>query len=113
MYANASQLLDWNDPVVWLGPLIESVGRLRILGHYWQTQKPGPTDALVLEALEVDDQITHLMEQLPEEWRFEVRPPNRTSARAYNGIAHAYHSYRATRYWNALRMMRLFLNLVV
>ncbi|KAH6884244.1 hypothetical protein B0T10DRAFT_493804 [Thelonectria olida] len=92
------------DPALRIGPIIDRAAVLRERA----LKTPGP--GLIFEAMSLDRETIELSESLGPTFRITTRPKQETPPWAYLGIAHRYPSHRATKFWNALRMIRLFLN---
>ncbi|KAF9874423.1 putative C6 zinc finger domain-containing protein [Colletotrichum karsti] len=107
LYEDAKPLLDLSGPVHQVAPLNDRLASLRsriaqIEGQHRQE--------LVLEALDLDAETVRIGQSVPEDWKFTARLPEESSPLTYKGISLRYPSLSAVRYWNSLRIIRMFLN---
>lgn len=107
LYEEARPHLDLDDPFLSMTPVVDRVAALR--SRISQTSDSGRRD-LVIEALDLDAATAKIGHDVPEGWRFTTRSPGERSPMPYKGMSFGYPSLRALRYWNALRIIRLFLN---
>lgn len=109
LHERARPFFDTDDPNVRLGPVVDKVANLRAsIGR--DNPPPGRVQRAIEEALAIDAEAAALCDMLTNEWRFELRPPEEVPPTAYLGLVHRYHNLAAVRHWNALRIMRLYLN---
>lgn len=111
VYEQAKPFFEPGDPNVQIGSLLDKIASLTA-----RLQPVLPADRLsgtIQEAMELDEEAQSLIDMLPDSWRYEVMPLHMTPSNAYQGLAHQYPAYKMARHWNALRILRLFLNEIV
>ncbi|KAH7007430.1 hypothetical protein EDB80DRAFT_718720 [Ilyonectria destructans] len=104
LHDEAIQFLDTKDPALRLGPIIDRAASIRARA------KTSPVAGLLYEARDLDKETVALTDSLEEEMRYTIRPKEDTPPWAYLGIAFRHRNHRVAKFWNAIRMMRMFLN---
>ncbi|KAL0940264.1 C6 zinc finger transcription factor [Colletotrichum truncatum] len=107
LYEQARPYLDLGDPILQVAPIIDRVASLRARVAQANDQYKRE---LVMEALDLDADTVRLGQSVPEGWKFTARLPEESSPMTYKGISLRYPSLEAVRYWNGLRIVRMFLN---
>ncbi|KAK5996316.1 hypothetical protein PT974_03071 [Cladobotryum mycophilum] len=96
-------LLDKNDFAMILAPIIDKVASLRAR----TINDPNPK--LLQEALDVDNDIVAFTNSLECGMQYTPRPQDEIPSWAYLQTAHRYPHIRIAKFWNAIRMIRMFL----
>ncbi|KAK6225296.1 C6 zinc finger transcription factor [Colletotrichum tabaci] len=110
IYEGARPYLDLGDPFLEMTDIVDRVATLRSrIAHLEDPQR----HEILYEALGLDAATARLGQEVPEEWRFCARLPGERSPMSYKGMSFRYPSLRVLRYWNSLRMIRMFLNDVI
>ncbi|KAF7563753.1 hypothetical protein G7046_g403 [Stylonectria norvegica] len=104
LYHDALGYLDVKKPAVRMGPIMDQAASLRA-----QSAKISSIE-LFEEAWELDQQCLALLAGLAPEMCFIVRPKEDNPPWAYLDTAHRYPNHWVAKFWNALRMIRMFLN---
>ncbi|OLN93294.1 hypothetical protein CCHL11_08358 [Colletotrichum chlorophyti] len=107
LYEDAQSWLNMDDPFLKLAPIIDRVADLRARAARADDSQRRD---LVAEALELDSAAARMGQEVPDGWKFTARLPGERAHMLYKGISLRYPSLRALRYWNSLRMLRMFLN---
>ncbi|KAI8266838.1 hypothetical protein K4K58_009162 [Colletotrichum sp. SAR11_239] len=107
LFESAKPMLDLSDPFLMTAPIVDRVASLR--SRIERVHDQNRRD-LVWEALDLDIETLRLGQGVAEDWKFTARLPGQSSRLTYKGISLRYPSLRALRYWNALRIIRMFLN---
>lgn len=92
------------DPVILIRPIMDKASNLRERA----LKAPGPD--IIFDALALDEETLKLSQSLGPMYEIEIRSKEDTPSWAYMSIAHRYRNRRVAKFWNALRMIRLFLN---
>lgn len=103
----ALPFLDPKDPAVRLGPIVERAALLR------SRRKVMRVSALVKEALSIDRELLSLIEGFEDSILYKRRSKEETPSWAYFDTAASYPTRRAAKFWNAIRMLRMFVNELV
>ncbi|KAJ0165105.1 hypothetical protein CTA2_12340 [Colletotrichum tanaceti] len=110
VYEGARPYLDLGDPFFEMTGIVDRVATLRSrIAHLQDSQR----HEVLYEALGLDASTARLGHEVPEEWRFSARLPGERVPMSYKGMSFRYPSLRVLRYWNSLRMIRMFLNDVI
>ncbi|KAK2001371.1 hypothetical protein LX36DRAFT_653440 [Colletotrichum falcatum] len=110
LYETASPYLDLDDPFLKMTPILDRVATLRSrIASLGDSERQD----VLYEALDLDAATAKLGQEVPEEWRFTARPPGERAPMPYKGMSFRYPSLLVLRYWNSLRIIRMFLNDVV
>lgn len=104
LHDEAMPFLDATDPALRIGPIVDRAASIRSRAK----NCPGPE--LIYEARDLDKKAVALMDSLAEEMHYTIRSKEDTPPWAYLGIAYHYPSHRVAKFWNAIRMIRMFLN---
>ncbi|OHF00038.1 C6 zinc finger protein [Colletotrichum orchidophilum] len=107
LFDDAQPYLDLNDPFLKITPILDRVATLR--SRIAKLHDLERHEAIV-EALDLDAATANLGREVAAEWRFTARSPDERAAMTYKGMSFCYPSLRALRYWNSLRVIRMFLN---
>ncbi|KAF6834699.1 C6 zinc finger transcription factor [Colletotrichum plurivorum] len=107
LYEDVRPQLDLHDPVSKLVPVVDQLASLRSRAERADDQHRRD---LILEALTLDADTARMGQAVPEEWKFAARLPGERAPMTYKGISLRYPSLQALRYWNAVRIIRMFLN---
>ncbi|KAI8291030.1 hypothetical protein K4K60_003500 [Colletotrichum sp. SAR11_57] len=107
LFESAKPMLDLSDPFLMTAPIVDRVASLR--SRIERVHDQNRRD-LVWEALDLDIETLRVGQGVAEDWKFTARLPGQSSRLTYKGISLRYPSLRALRYWNALRIIRMFLN---
>lgn len=102
--AEAKEWIDPRDPTFRLGPIIDRAASIRARAETC------PGSEFALEAWNLDREITLLTKSLDQTLHFGIAYEEEASPWSYLGIAYRYPSHRAAKYWNAVRMIRMFVN---
>lgn len=105
--AGAVPFLNAKDPAVRLGPILDKAASIRA------RQSKSHFASLMYEALDLDDEVVDLIGGFEDELLYTQRTREDTPSWAYLGTASRYPSRRAAKFWNAIRMLRVFLNEVI
>ncbi|KAK1965616.1 hypothetical protein LY78DRAFT_91837 [Colletotrichum sublineola] len=110
LYENARLHLDLDDPFSKMTPIVDRVATLRSrIASLGDSER----QELLYEALDLDAATAKLGQKVPEEWRFTARSPGERAPISYKGVSLRYPSLLVLRYWNSLRIIRMFLNDVI
>ncbi|KAF6838658.1 C6 zinc finger transcription factor [Colletotrichum musicola] len=107
LYEDVRPQLDLHDPVSKLVPIVDQLASLRSRAERADDRHRRD---LILEALTLDADTARMGQAVPEEWKFAARLPGERAPMTYKGISLRYPSLQALRYWNAVRIIRMFLN---
>ncbi|KXH41136.1 C6 zinc finger domain-containing protein [Colletotrichum simmondsii] len=107
LYDDAQPYLDHSDPFLRVTPVLDRVAMLRSRIAYLEDSE---RHEVLVEALDLDAATAKLGQEVSAEWRFTARDPYEKAPMTYKGISFRYPSLRALRYWNSLRIIRMFLN---
>jgi len=93
---------------VYLGPVLKCMAEIRA------GMKPGgiyceDPSSLARRAAEIDSKMIHLMDHMARVWPPKMVPAPASSL-GYRGWGHSYTTHQVAHRWNAMRMIRLFLN---
>lgn len=97
-------LLDSHDPAVRLANLLHKVSAIKA-----KSREQEPNLALLLEAIEVDQEIVQLCDDPPPSLAYTREPLARGPAWTYKRIVHTYPNLRLCKVWNSVRLLRIFL----
>ncbi|EGX96808.1 C6 transcription factor, putative [Cordyceps militaris CM01] len=97
--------LDGHEPAVRLTALMHVVSAIRAQA----CEEPRDHQALLIRALELDQEIFAFCEAPPTTLDFARETHCWGPAWTYRGIVHTYPSLRLCKYWNAVRLLRVFL----
>ncbi|GJC83797.1 hypothetical protein ColLi_06635 [Colletotrichum liriopes] len=107
LYENARPHLDLDDPFLKMTPILDRVATLRSrIADLEDSQR----HEVLCEALDLDAATAKLGQEVPEEWRFVARLSGERAPMSYKGMSFRYPSLLVLRYWNSLRIIRMFLN---
>ncbi|KAI5458313.1 putative C6 transcription factor [Mariannaea sp. PMI_226] len=104
LHNQAIRFLDPQDPTLRLGPIIDRAASIRA------RTKTHPCPQLIYEAIDLDQEALALTDSFEEKMDFGIRLAEDNPPWAYLGIAYRYPNHRVAKYWNAVRMIRMFLN---
>ncbi|CAM1504842.1 Fc.00g024330.m01.CDS01 [Cosmosporella sp. VM-42] len=100
----AMEFLNAKDPALRLGPIVDRAASIRARAE----ECPGTE--FIAEAAIIDQEVVDFIASFEEGLQYTVRDKEDTPPWAYLGIAHRYPSHRVAKFWNAIRMIRMFLN---
>ncbi|KAK2056129.1 C6 zinc finger domain-containing protein [Colletotrichum caudatum] len=110
LYESSKPHLDLDDPFLKMTPIVDRVATLRSrIASLGDSER----HEVLYEALDLDAATAKLGQKVPEEWRFTARHPGERAPMSYKGMSFRYPSLLVLRYWNSLRMIRMFLNDVI
>ncbi|KAK1980413.1 hypothetical protein LZ30DRAFT_723428 [Colletotrichum cereale] len=104
LHIESVPFLRGEDPAILFVPIIDKAASLR------QRAAKFLSPELIIEAMRLDHETITLSENLGPMFRVTTRSKEEKPSWAYLSIAHYYPDRRAAKLWNALRMIRLFLN---
>ncbi|OAA77718.1 hypothetical protein LEL_04541 [Akanthomyces lecanii RCEF 1005] len=97
-------LLDSHDPAVRLANLLHRVSNIKA-----KSREQEPNLALLLEAIEVDQEIVQLCDNPPSSLGYTREPLACGPAWTYKRIVHTYPNLRLCKVWNSVRLLRILL----
>lgn len=99
--------MDRSNPAIRLASLTDTFANLRADLRALTPRDP----ATVIERCkEVNRKAVELLESFPPEYQYEVLGPDQAPSWAFRGTAHRYPNSRIALYYNAVRMIRLFIH---
>ncbi|KAF5675317.1 C6 zinc finger domain-containing protein [Fusarium denticulatum] len=99
-----------NSLVVDLGAVLDSMSRLLAKLTSKDTEDTLAPEAVVAQGCLLVSQIDCLLDQASTLFFYEVIPTAEAPDCAFNGITHKYPTPQSARYWNILRVMKLFIS---
>ncbi|OHX00333.1 C6 zinc finger domain-containing protein [Colletotrichum incanum] len=107
LYEDARPHLDLGDPFLKMTPILDRVATLRSRIADLEDSR---RHEVLCEALDLDAATAKLGQEVPKEWRFMARLSGERAPMSYKGMSFRYPSLLVLRYWNSLRIIRMFLN---
>lgn len=105
LHARAATILDPNTPRIRMGKLLDRMAALRANMRGMQATK------VVREALYLDREASDLLNKMKRlSFKVVTAAESPVKAYTYKGYIYQYNSQDAARYWNVMRMLRLFFN---
>ncbi|KAF4414870.1 C6 zinc finger domain-containing, partial [Fusarium acutatum] len=99
-----------NSPVVDVGAVLDSMSRLLAKLTSTDAEDTPAPEVVVAQGCLLVSQIDCLLDKASTLFPYEVMPTAETPDCAFNGIAHKYPTPQSARYWNILRVMKLFIS---
>ncbi|KAF5604201.1 C6 zinc finger domain-containing protein [Fusarium pseudocircinatum] len=99
-----------NSPVVDLGAVLDSMSRLLAKLTSTDTEDTLAPEVVVAQGCLLVSQIDYLLDQASTLFPYQVILTAEASDCAFNGITHKYPTPQSARYWNILRVMKLFVS---
>lgn len=97
-------LLNGFDPAARLADMLHKVSTIKA-----KSREQEPNVALLLEAIEVDQEIIEFCNNPPPSLHYIREPLARGPAWTFKRIVHTYSSLRLCKVWNSVRLLRIFL----
>ncbi|KAF5641642.1 C6 zinc finger domain protein [Fusarium sp. NRRL 52700] len=110
MRAQLGEFSGENSLVVDLGSVLDSMSRLLAKLTSTDAEDTPAPEVIVAQGCLLVSQIDCLLDQASTLFPCEVIPTAEAPDFAFNGIAHRYPSPQLARYWNILRVMKLFIS---
>jgi hypothetical protein len=110
---SAMIFLDPKDPSKRFSALLDKVASIRARIRNSALWLESKYYDILQEALNLDREASELMNDSENELAYTIRPIEETPSWAYIHTACRYPNFRAAKFWNAVRMVRLFLNELV
>jgi hypothetical protein len=108
----ARMYLDFTLPVLLFWPITEEYLELQMLNKNRDSHQ---STEILTAALRIDSNLVNLSESLASQAQssFKVLDMAHVPAEAFGITAHQYPSHKVARYWNTLRMTRIFVNEII
>jgi hypothetical protein len=102
--------LDANNPIIRFWLIVDAFVELQVMvRNRYQYEA---TD-LIRKSLEIDKMAVVLADSLESPWLYQIIAPEDAPPDAFRQTAHQYSDYAVSRFWNTIRMTRIFVNEVI